>query len=100
MMDPLDQKLARSERVVGRRVAGEYVLVPIVARGADANAIYTLNAVGAFIWERLDGVTTGRSLVTALVDAFDVEPARAQEDYLSFVSQLSSVGALTPAKEP
>jgi hypothetical protein len=90
----LDRALERSERVVGRRVAGEYILVPIVGRGADADSIYSLNAVAAFIWEHLDGHTTGHGLVEAVVEAFDVLPEQAREDYEAFVTQLSSLGAL------
>jgi hypothetical protein len=96
----LDQKLVRSPSVVGRRVAGEFILVPIVSRGVDASAIYSLNAVGTFIWERLDGATAGHVLVEALVEAFEVDPSRAREDYEHFVGQLSSLGAIHGAEEP
>ena len=49
---------------MGRRIAGEYVLVPLVSHGADLDAIYNLNAVGAFIWDRLDGRTPGTKIVS------------------------------------
>ena len=89
---------ARSARIVGRRIAGEYVLVPLVTHGADLDAIFNLNAVGAFIWERLDGRTTGAAIVSALVDAFDVEEARAREDYVAFVAQLQGLQAVDLAQ--
>ena len=85
---------ARGARIVGRRIAGEYVLVPLVTHGADLDAIFNLNAVGAFIWERLDGRTTGAAIVSALVDSFDVDEARAREDYVAFVAQLQGLQAV------
>ena len=90
----LGQALERSERVVGRRVANEYILVPIVNRGVDADSIYSLNPVATFIWEHLDGQRTGERVVSELVDAFDVDPDQARTDYLTFIDQLASLGAL------
>lgn len=96
MSDPgLAGIFVRSERIVGRRIAGELVLVPLVTHGADLDAIYNLNAVGAFIWERLDGASSGRAIVAALTERFDVEPDRAEADYLAFVAQLLELGAVT-----
>lgn len=85
---------ARSARIVGRRIAGEYVLVPLVTHGADLDAIYNLNVVGAFIWERLDGRRTGMEIVSEMTDTFDVEPEQAQTDYLDFVARLRELGAV------
>ena len=87
----------RSQRIVGRRIAGELVLVPLVTHGADLDAIYNLNAVGAFIWERLDGASSGRSIVGALTDTFAVTEERAEADYLAFVAQLLDLGAVEAA---
>jgi hypothetical protein len=82
---------------VGRRIAGEYVLVPLVSHGADLDAIYNLNAVGAFIWERLDGRTPGAKIVAGLVESFEVEADQAESDYLEFVGRLLDLGAIEPA---
>jgi hypothetical protein len=96
----LGDAYARGGRIVGRRIAGEYVLVPLVTHGADLDAIFNLNAVAAFIWERLDGRTTGETIVAELVDAFDVGADRARADYLAFVSQLQALHAVDPLPEP
>src|SRR5204863_354692 len=39
----LGDAYARGARIVGRRIAGEYVLVPLVTHGADLDAIFNLN---------------------------------------------------------
>jgi Coenzyme PQQ synthesis protein D (PqqD) len=93
-----DTVFARSSRIVGRRIAGEYVLVPLVTHGADLDAIYNLNAVAAFIWERLDGRTAGAAIVAALTESFAVEVGRAEADYLEFVGRLQELGAVEPSR--
>jgi hypothetical protein len=84
----------RSERIVGRRISSEYVLVPVVGNGAELDAIYNLNRVGAFIWEQLDGATNGDAIVRAIVDTFEVEADRAAADYREFIEKLESIRAL------
>jgi hypothetical protein len=100
MSDPetlaLDAVFTRSDRIVGRRIADEFILVPIVGHGAELDSIYNLNRVGAFIWEHLDGRRSGRAIVEALVARYDVEYAAAESDYRGFVKSLLSIGALMP----
>jgi hypothetical protein len=90
----LDAVFARSERVVGRRIADEYLLVPLAGRGADVDALLNLNQAGAFIWERLDGRSDGRALVCELTRRFDVDAPRAAVDYCEFIEQLEGLGAV------
>ena len=94
----LETVFVRSDRMVGRRVADEYILVPIVGRGANIDAIYNLTRVGAFIWERLDGRQSGRAIVEALTDRFDVDRRQAEEDYRAFLAQLLSIQAIIPVE--
>ena len=84
----------RSDRIVGRRIAGEYVLVPLVGRGTDADFIYTLNRVAAAIWESLDGQATGHQVVGRIVAQFEVDEPRAATDYLELIEALESVEAV------
>ena len=93
----LDEVFVRSERMVGRRIADEYVLVPIAGRGADVDGIYNLNRLGAFIWERLDGKSDGAAIVQAIVARFEVDADRAARDYREFVARLRSIRAVVPA---
>lgn len=100
MSDPetvaLDAVFTRSDRIVARRIADEFILVPIVGHGAELDSIYNLNVVGAFIWEQMDGRRSGRAIVEALVARYDVEHAAAEADYQAFVKALLSIGALMP----
>jgi hypothetical protein len=95
----LDDVFVRSERMVGRRIAQEYVLVPILGRGADADGIFNLNRIGAFVWEQMDGRRDGRAIVDRITEAFEVDGARASRDYLGFVAQLLSIEAVSATGE-
>jgi len=90
----LQKAFSRSDRMVGRRIADEFILVPLVSRGAEVDCIYNLNAVGAFIWERLDGGTNGAAIVDALMERFEVDRPRATGDYCAFLEKLRSVHAV------
>jgi hypothetical protein len=94
----LAEPYARSERMVGRRIGDEFVLVPLAGRGADLDSILNLNKVGAFIWERLDGQASGARVVDALVEHFEVERAQAEADYLEFIGVLLGLKAVVPAR--
>ena len=87
---------ARSEQMVGRRIADEFVLVPIVGHGAQLDAIYNLNRVGTLIWQQLDGSRRGEEIVTALVARFEVDRATAEADYTTTSELVSFAPAFLP----
>ena len=94
----LGEAWARSERMVGRRIGDEYVLVPLAGRGADLDSILNLNHVAAFVWEQLDGERRGSDVVEAVLERFDVERPRAEQDYLELIDTLVEVGAVASAR--
>jgi hypothetical protein len=95
----LSDVYVHSPRVVGRRIGDEYVLVPLVGRGADLDSILNLNKVGAFIWEQLDGRRNGSEVVEALVERFEVERPEAEKDYLDFLTTLRGLKAALPTDQ-
>jgi hypothetical protein len=96
----LEAAYERSDRIVARRIAGEFLLVPLVGRGANLDSIYSLNRVGTFIWDRLDGRTTGHALVAALCSHFDVASPEAETDYRDFVGTLLQIQAAVVGQAP
>ena len=88
---------ARNQAIVARRIGDEFILVPIRQRAGEVDSIYTLNEVGALIWDMLDGQTPLRHIRDAIVKEFEVGPEDAQADLLAFVGQLASVGAIVEA---
>ncbi len=93
----LDEAWTRSDRMVGRKIGDEYVLVPLAGRGADLDSILNLNRVAAFVWEQLDGQRTGTGVVDAVVERFDVERMRAEADYLDLLDTLLDLKAIETA---
>ena len=75
-------------------VSGEHILVPLASRGADIDSIYNLNATGTFIWEKMDGRTTGHELCALVARNFQVTEEQAQADCREFFSQLLEVRAI------
>ena len=92
--DRLESVFAPSDRIVGRRIAEEFLLVPLARQTAQIDSLFNLNAVAAFIWEQIDGRKNGHAIVAALLDRFEVERKTAERDYLSLVDELLALGAI------
>jgi len=93
----LAQEEARYERnpdFIFRKIVDELVLVPIRQDVADMDCIYTLNPLGAFIWDKLDRPTTLADVQAAIVEEYAVEPEVAAADLLEFIRQLELAGAV------
>lgn len=80
--------------VVVRRTAGEVILVPVRGSLAELQQIFVLNPVGECIWNALDGEATGKSLIQAVVDRFEVDWNRASFDVNEFIQTLHALGLL------
>ncbi len=87
----LDATLRRVPGIVARRIAGETILVPVTKR-AQEMGLFTLNEVGTFVWERLDGARPLAAIATELTEAFEVDAPRAGEDLLDFTRRLAEAG--------
>jgi len=82
------------DSIVSRRIEDEVILVPIRQNVADLESIYTLNEVGARIWEQMDGQRTTAQIVASTVEEFNVTEDEAQKDLGEFVEQLTAMGAI------
>jgi hypothetical protein len=78
----------RSENIVFRKVAGEYILVPIAASAADVESIFNLNKTGAAIWEKLDGKKSLKDIIADIQEEYEVEDYRLERDIISFVDEM------------
>ena len=84
----------RQDDVILRQIAGEVFLVPIRGRLADLQELFVLNAVGEWIWERLDGEHAADALAQELSAAFEVTSDEARVDLEGFLRELSDAGLL------
>jgi len=91
---PTDRAYLKDPDFVFRRIADEIVLLPIRRNMGDLESIYTLNGVGARVWELLDGRRTARDLGAAVVAEYEVTAEVADADVAHFLSQLDAIGAV------
>lgn len=71
-----------------RQVGDNHVVVPLGAQTVDFRCIITLNAVGAFLWEKMTTDFTVADMVTALLAEYDVTADVATADVERFVAAL------------
>ena len=93
-MTQMEVRYERNPNFVFRRIVDEAVLVPIQQDVVDMDCIYTLNAVGALIWEKLGGGATLAELEAAVLGGFDAEPEAVTGDLADFLAQLETAGAV------
>jgi len=91
-----DRRYVRDEDFVYRRIVDEVLLLPIRHNFGDLQSIFTLNEVGACIWELLDGSRTLRNIRDVIASEFDVTADVATADLEEFVARLEDVGAVHP----
>lgn len=98
--DILTRRYRRNPDLIQREIAGEFVLVPIRHDMADLEAIYTLEGVGARIWEWLDGEQDGYAILARIVNEYDVSEEVARQDLIEFLQQLDRIEGILPADSP
>jgi hypothetical protein len=94
----LQRRFEKAPEVVARRVAGEYLLVPIRRRAGRLDCIFTLDEVGAEIWDSIDGARDVGQLVEIVLRDFEVEREEAARDVLDFVEGLREAGVIREAR--
>ncbi len=90
----LDAIFARNEEVVSRKIVDELILVPMRKDVADMETLYTLNEVGARVYELIDGKRGLREIVNTIVKEFEVTEQQAESDVREFIAQLLEVESI------
>ncbi len=90
----LDTVFYRNDRVVSRKIVDELILVPVRRNVAEMESIYTLNDVGARVYELIDGERTILQICELIVEEFEVSSEEAERDVLEFLQKLVSAGSI------
>ena len=85
----------RAENIVSREIAGETILVPVRGRLADMQNIFTLNRVGTYIWDQLNGSRSLAEILDLVLHNFEVSREEAEQDILEFINHVSETGLVT-----
>ncbi len=94
-MNLFDKVYKQSDSIVSRKIADEFLLVPIKQNVGDLESIYTLNEVATRVWELIDGKKKVKEIKDKMVEEFEVTPQKAEKDLANLVKQLLAVGAIT-----
>ena len=93
-MKIVEQSYIRNANFIFRRIIEEMILVPINKNVVNMDSIYTLNDLGAFLWEKLEKPCTVVELQQAVLDEYDVDQETVQTDLESFIEEMMSISAV------
>ena len=86
--------IERTSDLVFRRIADEGVLVPLYQQENEENCIYTLNGIGAFIWEKLEQPSSVAELRSAIFAEYEADPDTIDADLDRFLVEMKTIGAV------
>jgi hypothetical protein len=91
-----EKRFVKDPSVVSRKIADEFILVPIRQKASDVDSIYTMNEVAGRIWELIDGEKRVEEVRDVIVEEFEVSLEEAEADLVDLLQQLEKVGAVKP----
>jgi hypothetical protein len=89
-----EARYERNPDYIFRKVVEEFILVPTHQNVADMDSIYTLNEVGAVIWEHLEQPRTQAELQAAMLEAYEAAPEVLLADLERFLAEMTTISAL------
>jgi len=85
----LDHKYVPADEVVAREIEGELILVPLTSGIGDLEEeLFSLNAAGKAIFNKLDGRKNLRTVIEELSRDFEADPVEIEEDVLGLMEEL------------
>lgn len=93
-MDFLDKVYKKNDSMVSRKIADEFILVPIRQNVGDLRSIYSLNEVAARIWELIDGKRNTKEIKAKIVEEFEITPEEVEKDLREHLRQLEKIKAI------
>jgi len=84
----------RNDKIVSREIAGELFLVPVSGNLANMQRMFSLTSVASYIWQQMDGKHSLGEIRDALIEQYDIDKNRADEDILEFTAGLLDAGLI------
>lgn len=79
------------KELISREIAGERFLVPVGKSVYDANGLFILTDVGAFIWDLLPNVDNQEQILSAVLTEYQVDEETAKKDITEFLQKLADL---------
>ena len=90
MMD-LETVLTRDHALTMRQIGDETIIV-----SEKGDMLHTLNGVGQFVMNQIDGKTTLRVVLDRICSEYAVSEAVAKNDLMAFATELAEKGIVVP----
>jgi len=84
----------KDKQFVEKSIGEEKVLVPLSDNVADMNHVFTLNEVGTFVYDEIDGKKSIGEIFKDLLNEYDVEEEVALTDLQQFLKEAIDKGIL------
>ena len=84
----------KSEHFVEKNIGEENVLVPLSNNVADMNHVFTLNDVGTFIFDQVDGKKSVADIYQLMMDEYEVSTEVVKRDITQFITDSVNRGVL------
>ena len=82
------------EGFVVRKIANQYMAVPVGSRAKELHGMIGLNETAAFLWELLKEDRTDEALAALLYEEYEITEEKALETVKKFGEQLKKEGVL------
>ena len=82
------------EGFVVRKIANQYMAVPVGARAKELHGMIGLNETAAFLWELLKEERTEEELAKLLYNEYEITEEKALETVKNFSALLAKEGVL------
>lgn len=76
------------KELIKREIAGDNILVPVGQTVYDANGLFVMNELAAFIWDLLPRTENETEILEAVLREYDVSREDAQQDIGEFLDKL------------
>lgn len=90
----IEGSFIRNSDFIFRKVVDDFVLVPIHQNVADMNCLYTLNEIGAFIWELLETPANFAQIEEKILAEYNGELQVVRHDLEGFLQEMVSIDAI------
>jgi hypothetical protein len=81
-------KMQIKKELIKRQIAGETILVPVGKTVYDANGLFVLNELGAFIWDMLPQAESEEAICKAVLEEYDAGEEEVRRDVTEFLDAL------------
>lgn len=76
------------KELLKREIAGESFLIPLGKTTYEANGLYALTELGAFIWDLLPQAQSEEDILQAVLAEYDVDETTARADITQYLEKL------------